>query len=85
MHTPEVTLTLTVIEDSVTLRSRDLALLKLAKVELETSGAERSFPASRDISYKIKIRGKLSLYSTAHANSPSLFFFFFLRINTHAC
>lgn len=44
--------TLTVIEDSVTLRSNDLALLKLAKVELDTSGTERSFAESSDISYK---------------------------------
>lgn len=70
-HIPKVTLTciaitlhvLTVIEDSVTLRSRDLALLILAKVELDTSGTERSFPASRDISYKSNIRVKLKLYS----------------------
>ena len=45
---------LTVIEDSVTLRSSDLALLRLAKVELDTSGTERSFPASSDISYNKK-------------------------------
>lgn len=44
--------TLTVIEDSVALRSNDLALLKLAKVELDTSGTERSFAESSDISYK---------------------------------
>lgn len=44
--------TLTVIEDSVALRSSDLALLKLAKVELDTSGTERSFAESSDISYK---------------------------------
>lgn len=44
--------TLTVIEDSVTLRSNDLALLKLAKVELDTSGTEQSFAESSDISYK---------------------------------
>lgn len=44
----------TVIDDSVTLRSSDLALLKLAKVELDTSGTERSLPASSDKSYKKK-------------------------------
>lgn len=43
---------LTVIEDSVTRRSRDFALLKLEKAEPDTSVAERSLPASSDISWK---------------------------------
>lgn len=50
---------LTVIEDSVTRRSRDLALLKLEKAEPDTSGAKRSFPASSDISYKYYITNKI--------------------------
>lgn len=58
--------TLTVIEDSVTLRSNDLALLKLAKVELDTSGTERSFAESSDISYKYKMYKKLQ---EVHFNS----------------
>lgn len=53
---------LTVIDDSVTRRSSDLALLKFAKVELDTSGTERSFPASSDISYKYKIRIKSYMF-----------------------
>ena len=45
---------LTVIDDSVTLRSNDLALLKLTKLELDTSGAKQSLPVSSDISCKYK-------------------------------
>lgn len=52
----DVLLLLTVIEDSVTLRSSDFALLKLAKVGLGSLGTERPFPASSDISYKYRIR-----------------------------
>lgn len=47
----------------MTLRSRDLALLKLAKVELDTSGTERSFPASRDRSFKDKMFIRNEKYS----------------------
>lgn len=52
---------LTVIEDSVTRRSRDLALLKLEKAEPDTSGAERSLPASSDISCKYYITNKINI------------------------
>lgn len=52
---------LTVIEDSVTRRSRDLALLKLEKAEPDTSEAERSLPASSDISCKYYITDKINI------------------------
>lgn len=55
---------LTVIADSVTRRSRDLALLKLEKAEPDTSGTERSFPASSDISYKYYITNKINTLHT---------------------
>lgn len=63
---------LTVIEDSVTLRSSDLALLKLAKLELDTSGTERSFPASSDNSYEQKVLGIIPCYQWSKAVQLSL-------------
>lgn len=69
---------LTVIEDSVTLRSSDLALLKLAKVELDTSGTERSFPASSDISYREKVLRIIPFYQCGVNLSNSHYI-----VNTH--
>lgn len=56
-------------------RSSDLALLKLAQVELDTSGSDRSFPASSDMSFTFNIielvlevrRDPLSTLHTAYS------------------
>lgn len=55
----------------MTLRSSDLALLKLANVELDTSGTERSFPASSDISYKYTISIRNNKYHSREIMSNS--------------